>query len=210
MDEEREEIGLRMAKSPKEEREAMWTFFQKLEEMVEDPDVTLHEIGEYVADEMDEGLIGGGWRRLLWGFETVLENACDPDKDYLDWKPEYKALVEDNGADNGTGKVLKWIRCDMLSELKINGRPLTYGAIEQLRSLLPGAPVFDGQGRALENYVGQVVRVGGDQVQIEFRRHLPLSSGYGVFLEVMAGTDRSGNVSSIGAVVAADVMAKSL
>jgi len=32
--------------------------------------------------------------RILMGFEVLVDNCCDPDKDYLDWKPEIKELLE--------------------------------------------------------------------------------------------------------------------
>jgi hypothetical protein len=34
--------------------------------------------------------------RILWGFEVLVENVCDPDLDYLDYKSELKKLMEGN------------------------------------------------------------------------------------------------------------------
>lgn len=32
--------------------------------------------------------------RIIFGFEVLLENVCDPDKDYLDYKKELKEIFE--------------------------------------------------------------------------------------------------------------------
>lgn len=32
--------------------------------------------------------------RIIFGFEILLDNVCDPDLDYLDYKPELKKLLE--------------------------------------------------------------------------------------------------------------------
>lgn len=34
------------------------------------------------------------WGRLLFAYETVYENACDPTLQHLEWKPEIKAALE--------------------------------------------------------------------------------------------------------------------
>jgi hypothetical protein len=33
--------------------------------------------------------------RVIMGFEVLVDNACDPDLDYLDFKPEIKKLMKD-------------------------------------------------------------------------------------------------------------------
>jgi hypothetical protein len=32
--------------------------------------------------------------RIIYGFEVLVDNACNPDLDYLDFKPEIKKLLE--------------------------------------------------------------------------------------------------------------------
>lgn len=34
------------------------------------------------------------YSRILFGFEILLENVCDPDLDYLDYNPEFKKQFE--------------------------------------------------------------------------------------------------------------------
>jgi hypothetical protein len=32
--------------------------------------------------------------RIIYGYEVLVENVCDPDLDYLEYKPEIKKLLE--------------------------------------------------------------------------------------------------------------------
>ena len=34
--------------------------------------------------------------RVIFGFEVLVDNVCDPDLDYLEFKPEIKKLLEQN------------------------------------------------------------------------------------------------------------------
>jgi ketol-acid reductoisomerase len=36
--------------------------------------------------------------RIIMGFEVLVDNACDPELDYLDFKKEIKELMEDSEA----------------------------------------------------------------------------------------------------------------
>ncbi len=36
--------------------------------------------------------------RVIFGFEVLVDNVCDPDLDYLEYKPEIKKLLEENDA----------------------------------------------------------------------------------------------------------------
>lgn len=44
----------------------------------------MEERGEHVPD----------WRRTVHGYLVMFDNCCDPTLDYLEWKPEYKAMIE--------------------------------------------------------------------------------------------------------------------
>jgi len=39
--------------------------------------------------------LGTGFMRITMGAETLIENCCDPDKSYLDFKPEITAAEKD-------------------------------------------------------------------------------------------------------------------
>lgn len=34
------------------------------------------------------------WNRILFGFEVLLDNVCDPELDYLDFNKELKAMIK--------------------------------------------------------------------------------------------------------------------
>lgn len=37
----------------------------------------------------------GALQRVVWGFETLVDQVCDPTLDYLDYKPELKQMAAD-------------------------------------------------------------------------------------------------------------------
>ena len=49
---------------------------------------------EYYASYYQEN-ISHIWSRILFGFEVLVDNVCDPELDYLDYKKELKQLMED-------------------------------------------------------------------------------------------------------------------
>ena len=49
---------------------------------------------EYYASYYQEN-ISHIWNRILFGFEVLVDNVCDPELDYLDYKKELKQLMED-------------------------------------------------------------------------------------------------------------------
>lgn len=38
--------------------------------------------------------VGTVWNRIVMGYEVLHDNVCDPEKDYLDWKPELQAVID--------------------------------------------------------------------------------------------------------------------
>jgi hypothetical protein len=46
------------------------------------------------------------WRRVVLGADILIDSVCDPDKDYLDYKPELKNAVPRDTAK----KLLKWTK----------------------------------------------------------------------------------------------------
>lgn len=40
----------------------------------------------------------GTLNRIVYGYQNVVENACDPDKPYLDWRPELKDFFAETTA----------------------------------------------------------------------------------------------------------------
>ena len=97
-DREEQMPRITMAKSSPEEMKKMLQFFSGLEAIFEGEfdefEVNLEDaVSEYVVKWWDE-FLDASWQRFYWGFDTLLSSAADPDLDYLDWKPEIKAILD--------------------------------------------------------------------------------------------------------------------
>lgn len=99
-------IQLKMAKASKEDFERINGFFLGLEEMLENRRHA--ETGEWVEDEeimewirdkwgMRRAGVGTSWRRVVHGGEMVMDNACDPNCDVLEWRPDIEAAMRAAG-----------------------------------------------------------------------------------------------------------------
>lgn len=66
-------------------------WFQELEEVLnsDKPDSAL---GEWI--DATYARVESEWERILFGYETMVDNACDPTLSYLDFKPEIKAAMK--------------------------------------------------------------------------------------------------------------------
>lgn len=114
---------MRMSKAPKEHRDKLRRFLQFTDEIVNiDPENKREwerlkedwnedeEFGPIIKHcEDDDGRfvyeyyfdyyksqISHIYMRIIFGFEVLVDNVCDPDLDYLDFKPELKKLMEEN------------------------------------------------------------------------------------------------------------------
>ena len=89
--------GLKASKATPEDVQRVREFLQQLAEKVEDQENDLSEIGTFChARFLSE--CGSHFERILFGFETLVENACDPNLGYLEWKPEIKSAMENSKA----------------------------------------------------------------------------------------------------------------
>jgi hypothetical protein len=84
--------GMTVAKATPEDITAMREFLFQLEEKVNDPENSLSEIGKFVHARFNSEC-GCHFQRILFGYETLIDNACDPSLSYLDWKPEIKKAL---------------------------------------------------------------------------------------------------------------------
>ena len=102
---------MKMAKASEEDISLLATFFNQWEALdrchwdVEDWDIeekqslpcrvetdnTVQEV-DFFSSWMPK--IDHRWRRVVLGCSMLIENVCDPDKDYLDYKPELKKLMQ--------------------------------------------------------------------------------------------------------------------
>lgn len=84
---------LRQAKADQKDFDELLGFLQTIDDMADNGD-DAEEIGAYVIDYFAT-CRGGGWQRVVWGYDVLVKNAADPELDYLDWKPEIKAILEE-------------------------------------------------------------------------------------------------------------------
>lgn len=101
-------IHMRMAKADKDDLRAMYDLRDILEEFFDYGTHTVRpgeddEESRVLSDEDFVELLRGAWRtagpaafRVIGGCDVLIDNCCDPAKDYLDWKPELKRLMEES------------------------------------------------------------------------------------------------------------------
>lgn len=87
-----EAVAMKMARAMPPQIEATRQWFQKLEELMEDEGNGPFEIGAYVLKTFEQNRIDE-YERILFGYETLVENACDQSLSYLEWKPEIKKAL---------------------------------------------------------------------------------------------------------------------
>lgn len=81
-----EQIQLRCARAYPEEIQKVREWFQKLEDVMNDDENSDSQYGEWLRKHYHE--VEGKWERILLGYETMFDNACDPSLTYLAFKPE--------------------------------------------------------------------------------------------------------------------------
>jgi hypothetical protein len=79
--------GIRMTKASEEDVEVLTEFLQNVEEKLEYKDI------DYSWFETAVRKVEPHWRRVVFGFEMLLANAADPNKTYIDWKPEIEQAL---------------------------------------------------------------------------------------------------------------------
>lgn len=62
------------------------------------PEISDEDALQYISSQFSRWTRGNTvmtcWRRVVYGFQILHDNVCDPDADHLDWKPELKAIIE--------------------------------------------------------------------------------------------------------------------
>lgn len=62
-------------------------------DITEDPPEELTP--EQFVDLVQEKWSGlGSYAKITFGYRTLVENACDPDCSYLEWRPDIKAFLD--------------------------------------------------------------------------------------------------------------------
>ena len=88
-----EEIKLTVAKAPPEQVDGLRNWFHDLEEILDDEHKDVENIGKFIQDTFEARRIDE-YERILFGYDTLVANSCDPALTYLEWKPEIKEAVE--------------------------------------------------------------------------------------------------------------------
>jgi hypothetical protein len=149
-------VPIRMARADAEDVDRVIKFFQLIEEYMEYGTYTPpnDEIEEESIELTDETFIeklrelwGGrlsqragvdsAWPRVVYGYQVLHDNVCDPSKDYLDWEPHIAAqLVDSEKLDevvahmNGDPNHFRQILCD---KNKLLERICTYAELKASR-----------------------------------------------------------------------------
>lgn len=81
-----------MAKASQKDINCLIEFFQFLGHR-HAGDTDADAFMQYLDQHWSNG-VAAAWSRVVFGFQTLLDNCCDPDSDVLDWKPEIKRLID--------------------------------------------------------------------------------------------------------------------
>lgn len=83
--------GMRLAKASKDDIRKMLRFVQLIEQIVA-LDVDADKIKRIVMRQYPR--LCRGWIRIICGCDMLIENCCDPQLSYLDWRPDIKKFLE--------------------------------------------------------------------------------------------------------------------
>lgn len=87
-----EQIQLRCARAYPKQIQKVREWFQQLEDVMEDEHNAASDYGDWLSKHHHE--VEGEWERILFGYETMFDNACDPNLSYLAFKPEILQKLE--------------------------------------------------------------------------------------------------------------------
>jgi hypothetical protein len=96
---------MKMAKASEADIESLTDFFNMLEEAIEygtvtdskgnSEEVDDEKIAEIIRNAWNgHGRVGCSWRRVIIGCAVLIDNCCDPELSYLDWRPDVRAFLE--------------------------------------------------------------------------------------------------------------------
>lgn len=77
----------RMAKATPEDISKLRYFLEKLDEYQSEG---IDNDEDFILDIMGDFEVIHGWRRVVEGYQVLVDNACDPALDYLEFKPEIR------------------------------------------------------------------------------------------------------------------------
>lgn len=107
-------VKLRQAKASKEDVSNLCNFMNLFEEYFTCGSFTYeNEKGETVEEDLSrdrfievaeqlwmgdwinrESGVGSTWQRIVFGYETLVDNACNPDSDFLEWRSDIAEFLD--------------------------------------------------------------------------------------------------------------------
>lgn len=86
-----EPMQLRCARAYPKQIQKVREWFQQLEDVMDDEHNDASDYGDWLRSHYHE--VEGEWERILFGYETMFNNACNPNLTYLEFKPEILELM---------------------------------------------------------------------------------------------------------------------
>jgi hypothetical protein len=112
-------LKLRQARATQEEIDNLVEFLRMIDEVLTCRTYTYTIDGEEVTEEVNperfqeiieqlwtgdwinrESGVGNSWHRIVFGYITLFDNACDPNVDFLEWKPEIAEFLSKQSDNN--------------------------------------------------------------------------------------------------------------
>lgn len=112
-------LKLRQARPTQEEIDNLVEFLHMIDEVLTFRTYTYTINGEEVSEEVNperfqeiieqlwigdwinrESGVGNSWHRIVFGYITLFDNACDPNVDFLEWKPEIAEFLSTQSDNN--------------------------------------------------------------------------------------------------------------
>lgn len=85
---------MKVGKASQASIEALFTFLENLEEKIDDDDTSVTDLRSFV--DWIHSNIPIHWRAIVFGYQVLLDNACDPELNYLEFKPELRGFIADS------------------------------------------------------------------------------------------------------------------
>lgn len=95
---------MQQAKATKDDIRLVTDFFLMLEQAIERERGTFFLAGQQnlhdlVADAWGYG-VGASWRRVVLGIDVLIDECCDPNLDHLEWRPDVRNFLKNQGGEN--------------------------------------------------------------------------------------------------------------
>ena len=92
-------MSMKMARASNEEIEATMDLAANLESLISygclsDGDESVDNLDEEIAKLVRNHLRRWSLQRIVFGYQVLVDNCCDPDESALEWRKDIRVLVE--------------------------------------------------------------------------------------------------------------------